>query len=166
MFIELWSRRSWFELYFLRYLFIPICSLQRKNETALPEMLTNQRQREVKIPNPYLRKIIQVAQQMEIPGEVPHQGASPLGRLCYSRYYMSVHKWCTHLRKRVFGQFNLRERLSSVWHIVICSSPSCHLWKHQREWVMTFPRYPRLTPLRGCNNLSFRYLFYDLHSCP
>lgn len=53
-------------------------------------MLTNQRQGEVKIPNPCLRKIIQVAQQMELPREEPHWDASPLGRLCYSSYYMSA----------------------------------------------------------------------------
>lgn len=81
--------------------------------------------------------------------------------------FVCVHKWCTHLRKRVFGQFNLCKRLPSVWHIVICSSTSCHLWKHQRKWVMALVRHRMLTPLRGFNNyFFFRYLFYYLHSCP
>lgn len=73
--------------------------------------------------------------------------------------FVCVHRWCTHLRKRVFRQFNLCKRLPSVWHIVICSSTSCHLWKHQRKWVMALVRHPMLTPLRGFNNYFFQISF-------
>lgn len=102
----------------------------------------------------------------------PHRG-TPLRcfttgqSVLFNILYIGVHKWCTHLRKRVFGQFNLRKRLPSVWHIVICSSTSCHLWKYQRKWVMALLRHPMLTFLRGFDNFFFsRYLFCDLHSCP
>lgn len=94
----------------------------------------------------------------------PHRG-TPLRcfttgqSVLFNILYIGVHKWCTHLRKRVFGQFNLRKRLPSVWHIVICSSTSCHLWKYQRKWVMALLRHPMLTFLRGFDNFFFPDIF-------
>lgn len=94
----------------------------------------------------------------------PHRG-TPLRcfttgqAVLFKILYTGVHKWCTHLRKRVFGQFNLRKRLPSVWHIVICSSTSCHLWKYQRKWVMALLRHPMLTFLRGFDNFFFPDIF-------
>lgn len=145
-------------VYFLRYLFIPICSLQWKK--GIHFFWNTHWSKADKVPNFIFKKDHSGSATNVVPQRGTPLRCFTIGQAMLLKVlFACVHKWCTHLRKRVFGQFNLCKRLPSVWHIVICSSTSCHLWKHQRKWVMALARHPTLTPVRGFNNYFFQVSF-------